>query len=422
MSASTATGGTTHPIRLLERTGVELEYMIVDAATLDVRPITDEVIRAVAGAYESEIEPDEPGGGIAWSNELVLHVIELKTAGPVADLDPLPARFDAHVRRIEALLAPHGARLLPTAMHPWMDPHRECRLWPHEHNPVYETFDRIFSCRGHGWANLQSTHVNLSFGDDEEFGRLHAAVRLVLPLLPALAASSPVHDGALAASADARLEVYRTNARRVPSVCGRVIPEPVYTRAAYEQDLLGGIYRDLAPLDPEGILRHEWVNARGAIARFDRGSIEIRVLDIQECPRADVAIVALVVAVVRALVDERRTDAAALREIGVEPLAAVLDATIREAERAVVDCPPLLCALGLGAAPRTAGEAWRALLETVLPAHPLFTPTLAAMIEAGSLSSRIRRRLGAAPDRRRLRATWTELADCLRHGRLFDAG
>jgi hypothetical protein len=29
---------------------------------------------------------------------------------------------------------------------------------------------------------------------------------------------------------------------------------------------------------------HHFANSRGAIARFDRGAIEIRVIDIQECP------------------------------------------------------------------------------------------------------------------------------------------
>ena len=41
--------------------------------------------------------------------------------------------------------------------------------------------------------------LNLPFSSDEEFGRLHAAIRLLLPLLPALAASSPL------------VEVYRAN-------------------------------------------------------------------------------------------------------------------------------------------------------------------------------------------------------------------
>ena len=69
------------------------------------------------------------------------------------------------------------------------------RLWPHENREVYDAFDRIFSCKGHGWANLQSMHINLPFADDAEFGRLHAAIRFLMPLMPGLTASSPVMDG-----------------------------------------------------------------------------------------------------------------------------------------------------------------------------------------------------------------------------------
>src|SRR5690606_34764896 len=92
-----------------------------------------------------------------------------------------------------------------------------------------------------------------------------------------------------------------TNARRIPSISGLVIPEPVYTRADYERVILARAYADIAPHDPEGILQYEWLNARGAIARFDRQTIEIRVLDIQECPQADLAICAAIVQVLRAL-------------------------------------------------------------------------------------------------------------------------
>ncbi len=131
-------------------------------------------------------------GAISWSNELVAHVVELKTSEPAAALAGLAQAFAEHVRRINDLLRPLGARLMPTGMHPWMDPARETRLWPHDYSEVYANFDRIFDCRGHGWSNLQSVHLNLPFADDEEFGRLHAAIRLLLPILPALAASSPI--------------------------------------------------------------------------------------------------------------------------------------------------------------------------------------------------------------------------------------
>jgi hypothetical protein len=317
------------PLRLFQALGVEIEYMIVDAESLDVQPIADRLIEAQAGAVEAEIEV----GDVAWSNELALHVIELKTNGPAAEAQGLAARFQQNVARANELLGRFGARLLPTGMHPWMDPEREFRLWPHEHGPVYRAFHRIFDCRGHGWANLQSTHLNLPFGDDDEFGRLHAAIRLVLPLLPALAASSPLMDGSSTGRLDTRLHLYRGNARRVPSLTGRVIPEPVFTRQDYEGRLLQGIYDDLALLDPEGVLRHEWVNARGCIARFDRGAIEIRLLDVQECPVADLAVVAAATAAVWALCDGAFGEPEAARAWPAEPLAAILGQTKRPVQR-----------------------------------------------------------------------------------------
>ena len=73
--------------------------------------------------------------------------------------------------------------------------------------------------------------------------------------------------------------------------------------------LLETIYADLAPLDPEGILRHERGNGRGCIARFDRMALEIRLIDVQECPRMDLAIAEAAVAVSQALVEDASTRA-----------------------------------------------------------------------------------------------------------------
>src|SRR5690606_20826997 len=98
-------------LHLFEGFGVELEYMIVDRETLCVAPMADELIRRVAGAYLSEVERGE----LSWSNELALHVVELKTNGPAASLVPLAELFQDHVRQVDEALAPLGARLLPTA-------------------------------------------------------------------------------------------------------------------------------------------------------------------------------------------------------------------------------------------------------------------------------------------------------------------
>lgn len=403
-------------LHLFEATGVELELMIVDADSLDVRPLADRVLGAAGGSGEVEVELGE----VAWSNELALHVVEIKTNGPVRELDRVDRLFAASVSRIESILAGHGARLMPSAMHPWMDPTRDLRLWPHEAGPIYRAFDRIFDCRGHGWANLQSLHLNFPFAGDEEFRRLHAAVRLLLPILPALAASSPVVDGRPAAALDARMTFYRHNADRVPSVTGAVVPERVWSREAYERELLGGIYADLEPLDPEGVLRHEWVNARGAIARFDRGAIEIRILDTQERPTADIAIARLVAAALRDLVAERTirlADQAAWEETR---LAEVLWRCAEEAERAPVDVE-LARAFGWagGRAPR-AGELWALLYEREaarLPAR--HREALELILDRGTLARRIRRALGDDFDRERLRSTYGELCDCLSSDRPF---
>lgn len=394
--------------------GIELEYMIVDRNTLDVLPVTDEVIKAVAGDYVSEIET----GALAWSNELVLHVIELKTNGPAASLLPLPEAFAHDVRRINGLLAPLNGQLMPSAMHPWMDPHTEMRLWPHEYNAVYESFDRIFDCHGHGWANLQSMHINLPFADDAEFSRLHAAIRVLLPLLPALAASSPIVDGVPSGLLDTRLDVYRGNCRRVPAIAGQVIPETVASRADYERVVLAPMYAAIRPLDPDGILQYEWLNARGAIARFDRNAIEIRVLDIQECPAADLALGAAIVEVLKALYAERWRDLASQQVISTGALAQILSATIADADLALIDDRQFLDLFGYPETRCEARELWQHLIESV-PLDNRWTGPLDHILAHGPLARRMLRAVGKTPSRGQLIQVYTTLCHCLDTNRPF---
>ena len=404
------------PLGLFQGFGIELEYMIVDRESLAVRPLADALIAAEVGRPEAEIER----GAMAWSNELARHVIELKTHGPAPSLAGLAAAFQDEVRHADTLLAPLGARLMPTAMHPTMDPTREFERWPHEHGEVYSAFDRIFDCTGHGWSNLQSVHLNLPFAGDDEFGRLHAAVRALLPALPALAASSPLREGRVTGLLDTRLAVYRDNARRVPSVTGLVIPEPVFTREAYQREILDPIYADLAPLDPEGALRFEWVNARGAIARFDRSALEIRVLDVQECPAADLAIAALVVAVLRDLTSARGARAEALRKLDTRALARGLEAAAARGDAARVEDPAWAEALDLPDGGLDLGEVWRRLAARHLaaaPPPPELEEPLAVILEEGPLARRILSRLGADTSPEHVHHVYGELCSCLAEGR-----
>ncbi len=402
---------TDKPLHLFEAFGVELEYMIVDVESLSVRPLTDRVLFEVAGEFLSEIEL----GDIAWSNELALHVIELKTNGPADSLEPLAALFQDHVGRINALLQPLGARLMPTAMHPWMNPDRELKLWPHEYNPIYEIYNRIFDCRGHGWANLQSVHLNLPFCGDDEFGRLHAAIRLLMPILPALAASSPFADRRFSGFQDYRMEVYRNNSRRVPSIAADIVPEPVFTQSEYDRQIFQPMYHDIGPLDPDGVLQFEWLNSRGAIARFDRNTIEIRVLDVQECPAADLAICQAIATVLKSLTDEQWTSTSQQQSIAVQPLANILRATTRDADQTVIEDTQYLSQFGTHQSTMQAHELWKHLLTQASNAPA--NPALNTILREGPLSRRIEKALGGDLDR--LEDVYRELCNCLADGRLF---
>ena len=406
---------------LFEAVGVEIEYVIVDTERLDVYHLTDRLMEAEAGQIVGDIVYDD----ITWSNEMSLHVFELKTTEPAKTLDWAADAFAKHARQANKRLKPMNALLMSTGMHPWMDPWTQVKRWSHEYSPVYESFNRIFDARGHGWANLQALHINLPFADDQEFGRLHAAIRLILPILPAIAASSPICENRITGFADMRLEVYRFNSRRVPAVAGRLIPEPVFTPADYEEKVLQYIYRSLKPYDPEGILQYEWSNARGAIARFDRNTIEIRVIDSQECPAADIAVVAAVVAVVKLLVSETWSSYKEQQDWPIEPLADLIEASMRYGEATVIESARYLRMFGWrGQTPCSAGQLWRHLIAEVrkrLPADIAFcNRELDVILDQGTLATRLVKALPVEPTQQELYDLYKLMCDLLEENRIFE--
>jgi len=386
--------------------------MIVHAGTLDVAPVADRLLETVAGELTDEYE----NGEVAWNNELALHVIELKCNGPRSELAGLARAFSENVALANVKLRDTDERLMPTAMHPWMDPETELTLWPHGLRNVYESFDRIFGCKGHGWANLQSAHLNLPFAGDEEFGRLHSAIRFLLPILPGLAASSPVVDGARNGILDNRLVVYRNNCARIPSITGDVIPEPILSMGEYQDTLLDRLYRDLAPHDPEGVLRHEWVNARGAIARFERMTIEIRVLDVQESPFVDVAYAGLIVEVLKLLCAEQWADLRSLESWRTAELGKLLELTERQAEGTGLGDRGYLRALGFPGGSTTVAKLWEHLIEAVSARGALGKDSgrmLEHYLRHGSLATRISKAVGLFPSKTKLKRVYEDLCEAL---------
>jgi hypothetical protein len=408
--------------------GIEIESMLVDATTFDVSPKADLVLRSAeaqrrgVAAAQCEWTGDFGDGRIEWSNELVNHVVEFKTAVPERDLSGLAEAFRASQRRCDEIARAHGARLVPGAMHPWMDPRRETHLWRHDNQEVYSAYDRLFDCKRHGWSNLQSVHLNLPFANDDEFARLMAAVRVVLPLVPALAAGSPFVEGRLTGLLDNRLEVYRTNSAKVGAMTGAVIPEQAFDRDTYRRVVFDAIDAQLAALGADEILFGvEWTNARGAIARFDRMAIEIRLIDAQECAAADVAVAAAVAALVRGLVEERWSSAAQQRAFGGEALLGLLVDATACGRKAVV--PPGFAALFGAERATTASDLLRSCVPQVFRGPAELEEPLRIALEVGTLSERLVAALGPRPaaeqPRRVLAGLLERLANGLLEGRSF---
>lgn len=288
---------------LFEVYGIEAEYMIVDRDTLDVLPLAQFVLEKYSqGDIENEVEVGE----VAWSNELVCHVIEIKTNGPTKDPIQAGEHFFASLKLIQEILADKNAMLLPTSMHPWMNTDTQTQLWPFGQKEIYQAYDRIFNCKGHGWSNVQSVHLNLPFASEPEFASLHAAMRIILPLVPFLAASSSVVDSQLQDIPDARLSFYEANQKKVSSVTGDIIPEAIFSFEDYDQ-LYQSIYRDIAPFDPDKVLQHPWLNSRGVIAKFDVGALELRLMDIQESPVMDFTILEILILILQDLTEQVNT-------------------------------------------------------------------------------------------------------------------
>lgn len=400
-------------LHLFEGIGIELEYMIVDKTTLKVLPLTEDLIYHETEDYAAEVDH----GAISWSNELVAHVIELKTNGPASSIEGLNELFHKEVQYINEKLTLKNAMLLPTASHPFFVPEKETIIWPHEYNEVYELYDRIFNCKGHGWSNLQSMHINFPFADDAEFEVLHAAIRMILPILPALAASSPIIEGEVTGKMDTRLHYYQQNQKLIPIIAGMVIPEAVFSKAEYHDRIFEPIAKAIAPYDSEGVLDKHFLNSRGAIARFDRGAIEIRILDLQECPKADLAIAALVTESIKWLISTYQPDQLELLKDActIHSLWSILQQTIEHGSKARIDHAMFLEIMQAEDA-QSANDIWIVLFERCRPnLSASAIEAISHILENGTLSERILK----AQQNQGIEEIYHRLAQCLNNNEQF---
>jgi len=401
---------------LFEVYGIELEYMLVHNSNLKITPIVDKLMILKNGSITSDVS----NGDIEWSNELVAHVVELKTNGPTRNLEDLDLLFHDNIKEINKTLASENAKMMPTASHPLMDPEKEMKLWEHHYSEIYSLYNKIFDCRGHGWSNVQSMHLNLPFNGDVEFERLHAAIRILLPIIPALSASSPIFEGKPTGFLDTRMEVYKTNQKEIPEMTGKVIPEQVFSKKDYIEQIFEPINKVIEPFDTDKILDKHFLNSRGAIARFDRNAIEIRVIDVQECPKADIAIAVLIIETLKLLVTEELVSLEDQKEWHEDELFSIFNEVIKNAENTQLANLRYLNLFDAGEI-TTANGLWKKIYnrvkETISPKHQR---SIEFILEQGSLSTRILKGISNNYSVANINEVYAELISCLETNKFYE--
>ena len=401
--------------RLFEVFGIELEYMLVQSSNLKINPIVDKLMILKNGSITSDVS----NGEIEWSNELVAHVVELKTNGPTDQLEDLDLLFQDNIKEINKLLLSENSKLMPTASHPLMDPDKEMKLWEHNYSEIYSLYNKIFDCRGHGWSNLQSMHLNLPFFGDEEFEKLHAAIRILLPIIPALSASSPIFEGKHTGFLDARMQVYKTNQKEIPEMTGKVIPEQVFNKLDYIKKIFDPINKAIQSYDTDNILDKHFLNSRGAIARFDRNAIEIRVIDIQECPKADIAIAVLIIETLKLLVSEELVSLEDQKQWHEDDLFSIFNDVIEKAENTELADLKYLNLFDMNEE-CTAGELWELIFQRVKDnISTKHKQSIEFILANGSLSTRILKGISGDYSVSNINRIYSELSTCLDENSFF---
>jgi hypothetical protein len=271
--------------------GTEHEYSL-NSRSLQPRPESDRILGELSGPGSSEA----PFGGVTLTKELQKTVIEFVPDHPAETIRELEGMVTDGTA---SFFRRFGDRycLLGLGMHPSLRL-SQTAVWDSDEQEYYAAYDRIFGLSQHGWLNIQSLQVNLSYNGEGTMVGSFNALRSLLPYLAAVSAASPFVEGMPSGSMDSRLLFYRENQRQIPSICHDIVPEPLGSRAQY-LSWLDEMYRALRERG-EPSLCQEWVASYGVIIRFSRPCVELKVMDEQECVRSDMALCAFIRALLRA--------------------------------------------------------------------------------------------------------------------------
>jgi len=250
--------------------GIEEEFAVLDAGTLDLVPRFEELRDSAAA--------EDPLLSEAIAGELISSEIEIRS-GRGEDLADAQARQRELRQRLFASAADRGIALGATGTHPWSD-YRE------QHNIDTEHYHRVvdglqYVARRN---NTFSMHVHVGVRGPDRAIRVCDRLRPVLPLLLALSANSPYVDARDSGLHSARSQTFTKSFPR----CG--IPEAFGTWAAY-RDYVEFLVNTNSIVEYTQV----WWSIR---PHFSFGTVEVRICDAQSTAQEAEALTALIVAAV----------------------------------------------------------------------------------------------------------------------------
>src|SRR5690606_5123727 len=200
---------------------------------------------------------------------------------------------------------------------------------------------------------------------------------------------------------------------------GKVIPEQVFTKTDYYERIFKPINEAIKHYDTENILDHHFLNSRGAIARFDRNAIEIRVIDLQECPKADVAIAVFIIEVLKLLVSEELISLQDQMSWHEDELFNIFNKVIVDAEETRIENAHFLNIFDLQT-PCRVGNIWKKVYHLVKDEiSEKHREPIEIILENGSLSTRILKALDSDLSADNINIVYSKLGTCLSHNTLF---
>jgi carboxylate-amine ligase len=399
-------------LHVFESFGVELEFMIVHKQTLEVLPLVESLFRQISPGNPKITNRDI----ITWAPKSMPHVFELRSTQPEANFNTLAHTFADEIGLINKWLSGKDGMLLPTAMHPFLTI-PEAQKWSTVH-AASSFFHPTPLPYQHAWLNSQSTQLSLPFFNDGEFAKLHTALRLLLPIIPALCASSPVVEGAITPRMSNRLFYYEEARKNRPAAVGKFIPEAVFSERKYRSMILEPLEKEVGQ---SGTNLSQW-NGRAAIPHFDRGSLEIKIMDGQECPAAELAIITLIIESLKALVDERWVTFEQQQKVGSEILSGILSETREAGRQAQIYTSEYPALFGMDDF-STAGQLWQKIHDRLLEEgnHPVseYAPELEIMMTEGPLAERIVKSVGRNGSKDEIAMVYHKLSWCLNQNKIF---